>query len=629
MRLLSFLSVLLVSLMSLMGASSAQEFKVDPLQSKIYSTIEQVLPSVVAVSSGGSTFSGVIVSSEGHVLSAGHAINPGDSYRILMSDGRRLQAKGLGANGQHDCALLKIDNASGLPFAEMGDSSVLKTFQPCLSISHPGGYNRSRGPVIRFGHIVRPLTSRQGMVQSTALMEPGDSGGALFDLNGSVVAIHSRIGTSMDRNYEVPVNKFRKYWDDLNEQNSLAISRVPGLPKLGFQCENVEGSDNVIVLSVAADGVTRKAGLQVKDIISSVNGTAIKSTSQLRKALVKARENAAAQITLVIQRDKQRMELNVPYVKAAKATKQQPATPLEARFQKPIPELEKFSLQFSELESKLDDQCVAITSRSGKKALEIRGTLVADSNLVVSKSSRVGDEPTINVSGKSVPLKIVARDPSNDLILLRRPSKNQVGVRWNNKLNSKQSLGRFLITPDPNGNGLVSVWSSRAFPSRKRVSKGYLGVILSNDDNQGAVLQEINRGAAQDAGIQEGDVITKMNKTPIRGRSDLLKFLAKTDPNNLIQAKIRRGDQVLEKTITLGNPPVEGNHVAEKMDKSGRRDGFSKVISHDADLQPDECGGPLFDWQGNLIGLNIARNSRVRSYALTPSVVQNFINNNR
>ena len=96
----------------------------------------------------------------------------------------------------------------------MGDSSSLKTNQPCLSISHPGGYNRSRGAVIRFGYIVRPLTNGSGMVQSTALMEPGDSGGALFDLNGDIIAIHSRIGRSMDRNYDVPINKFREYWDD-------------------------------------------------------------------------------------------------------------------------------------------------------------------------------------------------------------------------------------------------------------------------------------------------------------------------------------------------------------------------------------------------------------------------------
>ena len=61
------------------------------------------------------------------------------------------------------------------------------------------------------------------------------------------------------------------------------------------------------------------------------------------------------------------------------------------------------------------------------------------------------------------------------------------------------------------------------------------------------------------------------------------------------------------------------------MDKSGRRDGFSTVILHDANLQPDKCGGPIFDLSGNFLGMNIARNSRVRSYALPSSIVEEFV----
>ena len=81
-----------------------------------------------------------------------------------------------------------------------------------------------------------------------------------------------------------------------------------------------------------------------------------------------------------------------------------------------------------------------------------------------------------------------------------RPQKNSKGVRWTKGSTKKPPLGRFLISPNPNGKGLMSVWSSPAFPSRKRVSKGYLGVILANPDNGGAVLQEVDEGAAQRAG---------------------------------------------------------------------------------------------------------------------------------
>ncbi|MDG2185880.1 MAG: PDZ domain-containing protein [Mariniblastus sp.] len=630
MKITASLPTLLATFVLLIGPSVGQDFKIDSLQEQIYSTIDHVLPSVVAISSGGSTFSGVVISSDGHVLSAGHAINPGDSYRVLFSDGRRLRAKGLGANGRHDCALLQIENISGLPYSEMGDSTRLKTHQPCLSISHPGGYDRARGAVIRFGHIVRPLTSGSGMVQSTALMEPGDSGGALFDLNGNVIAIHSRIGRSMDRNYDVPINKFREYWDDLNEQNSLAISRVPGLPKLGFRCENVEDKDTVVVLTVQAGGISEKAGLRVNDVIASIDDSEVKSTNRIRKALIEARDRGATKVKIGIQRGEQISELTLPYLNSTESEGLETANRLTDKgFSKPIPELKNLSNQFGELESKLDDQCVTITSRSGDKQLSIRGTLVADSHLIVSKNSRVGEKPVAKIAGKNIELKIVAKDTSNDLVLLRRPSKNATGVRWDKEPVKKNSLGRFLITPNPNGQGRVSVWSSPVFQSRKRVSKGYLGVILSTNDNQGAVLEEIDQGAARDAGLEEGDVIIKMDSTIIKGRSDLLRFLSKTDPNNLVKVKVRRGQQEIEKSIALGDPPADSGHVADRMERSGRRDGFTKVFSHDADLQPEECGGPLYDWQGNLIGLNIARNSRVRSYAIPTSVVRAFIQNNK
>jgi serine protease Do len=75
----------------------------------------------------------------------------------------------------------------------------------------------------------------------------------------------------------------------------------------------------------------------------------------------------------------------------------------------------------------------------------------------------------------------------------------------------------------------------------------------------------------------------------------------------------------------LGSLPAFSNHAADQIEKSGRRDGFGEVIAHDADLQPDECGGPIFNLDGEFLGLNIARHSRVRSYTLTADVLQQFI----
>ena len=132
-------------------------------------------------------------------------------------------------------------------------------------------------------------------------------------------------------------------------------------------------------------------------------------------------------------------------------------------------------------------------------------------------------------------------------------------------------------------------------------------------------------GAAKKAGLKVGDVVTKMNDTVIKTDSDMRSFLTKLDPRVTIIAKVLREGEEIEKAITLGAFPSTSNHAADRMNKSGRRDGFSTVILHDANLQPDKCGGPVFDLSGNFIGMNIARNSRVRSYALPIAVIKEFV----
>jgi len=90
---------------------------------------------------------------------------------------------------------------------------------------------------------------------------------------------------------------------------------------------------------------------------------------------------------------------------------------------------------------------------------------------------------------------------------------------------------------------------------------------------------------------------------------------------------IKRADEELTKEILLGNRPETSGHVADNLvgGKSLRRDGFSYAISHDADINPEDCGGPVFDLDGNLLGINIARCSRVRCYVVPRTIVKKFV----
>ena len=112
-------------------------------------------------------------------------------------------------------------------------------------------------------------------------------------------------------------------------------------------------------------------------------------------------------------------------------------------------------------------------------------------------------------------------------------------------------------------------------------------------------------------------------------QDELRRFLGTVDPNNTITVKVKRGEEELEKSIRLGAYPSRSRHAADMMSKSGRRDGFSEVIPHDADLDPENCGSPIFDLEGKFVGLNIARNSRVRSYAIPRSIVKALVDKNQ
>ncbi|MFK7819812.1 MAG: PDZ domain-containing protein, partial [Planctomycetaceae bacterium] len=347
-----------------------------------------------------------------------------------------------------------------------------------------------------------------------------------------------------------------------------------------------------------------------------------------------ARDDDSETVVVEVLRDEEDVELTIPFDVKREAAPDVPLPEYENKAfsePKPINQLANLPREFAKLESELDDACVEISSKlSDGEELSIVGTLIKATPFIVSKSSMIAESPLAKLDGSELNLEVIKRDQENDLVLLKAPKTNSDGIDLSEFNGDLPGIGSFLITADANGEGLVSIISTKTFRSRKQQSRGFLGVMPADyQDRGGAILEQVtDGGAAKRAGLEVGDVVTKLNDTPITTHMEMRRFLGTLDPNATVVAKVTRGGEQLEKTIRLGALPSFSGHAADRMDKSGRRDGFSKVIPHDADLKPEDCGGPLFDLKGNFIGLNIARNSRVRSYAIPRSIIKSLVEKN-
>jgi serine protease Do len=226
-------------------ATSVYIIEYDTLKNKVQDGIEEI-----------NGFTGVVVSAEGHILTVSHAATPNQVYRISFPDGSKHIAIGLGRIGiqdkgkDYDMAMVKILKPGKWPFAQMARSTGLKLNQPVISIAYPGAFFKQT-PNVRFGRIT-DVDLSDGFIESTAKMEPGDSGGPLFDELGRVVGIHSWIKETEDQNLDVPADHFLKYWTALNiAQDYKEFPAADDLPtaNASVKLESVPPLEEVVSIS--------------------------------------------------------------------------------------------------------------------------------------------------------------------------------------------------------------------------------------------------------------------------------------------------------------------------------------------------------------------------------------------
>ena len=183
------------------------------LQDHIQQIAQKAIAQTVAIQVGRANGSGVIVSEDGYILTAAHvAGEPNREAIVVLSNGDQVRGVTLGLNEVLDAGMIKITQPGKWRYAELGNSLKVRAGQWCVATGHPGGYDPNRPPVLRVGRVIKV---RESAIITDCPLVGGDSGGPLFDIDGRVIAVHSRIGKNLAVNVHVPVERYRKYWDRL------------------------------------------------------------------------------------------------------------------------------------------------------------------------------------------------------------------------------------------------------------------------------------------------------------------------------------------------------------------------------------------------------------------------------
>ena len=284
---------------------------------------QKALEVTVNVQQGTAQGSGVIITPDGYVLTAAHvAGKPGRDATVVMSDGRRVRAKTLGTNRTMDAGLIQIIDSpsygsvvtasatSGTatwPHATLGKSGDLRLGQWVIASGHPGGWFADRPAVVRAGRLLNKMGST--LVSDCALIG-GDSGGPLFDLNGRLIGIHSRIGTETADNMHVPIDVYEDSWDELAA--GKAWGTLPGYkPIIGVRPKQTGLVDNpsAEIGEVFPKSPAEAAGLKVGDIITRFDDAPINSFEELQRAVEGV--SPGDRVAVEIDRQGQRLTLRI------------------------------------------------------------------------------------------------------------------------------------------------------------------------------------------------------------------------------------------------------------------------------------------------------------------------------
>lgn len=269
---------------------------------------EQAEECTVSVRIGASQGCGVIITDKGYIVTAAHvAIRPGLTAIVTLSDGRQVRATTLGMNRHVDAGLIRINpdqnNGQPWPHATLGTSDDLVPGMWCVAMGHPGGYEASRGAVIRVGRL---LEVRPDVIVTDCALIGGDSGGPLFNMAGELIAVHSRIGNDVADNLHVPIDHYDYSWEKMAA--SQAWGFLPNFkPTLGVSGN--QGTAVATIIKVKEGSAAEAGGMKPGDVVAKFGTKDITDFQSLIDAV--SDTMPGERVEVVVMREGRRITLTI------------------------------------------------------------------------------------------------------------------------------------------------------------------------------------------------------------------------------------------------------------------------------------------------------------------------------
>jgi len=255
--------------------------------------------------------SGVIVTGDGYIVTNNHVIEDADEVDVTLNDKRTFSAEVVGRDPSTDIAVLKI-KATGLPFIKFGDSDAIRLGEWVLAVGNPFNLTSSvtAGIVSARGRSLELLDNQyriESFIQTDAALNPGNSGGALVNVQGELIGITTAIispsGAYAGNSFAVPTSIVKKVYEDLKKygevQRGLMGVNITDVTAEIADKENLKEIRGVYLTGIVDNGAAKAAGLAEKDVVIAINGETVETTSDLQEKITRYRPGDKVDVTYV------------------------------------------------------------------------------------------------------------------------------------------------------------------------------------------------------------------------------------------------------------------------------------------------------------------------------------------